>query len=122
MLHGTPAIGHSFDWDLWLAAAPAGLAVPEDRPARPPLVYTSGTTGRARGTEVRWVSGPVADSSAYLAANLRPVRFPAGPAPGVRPPAAQRAPDRPAPSGGGATVVVLGRSTGSLPQPDRAWR
>ncbi|MDX2550310.1 AMP-binding protein [Streptomyces stelliscabiei] len=79
VLHGTPAIGHSFDWDLWLAAAPAGLAVPEDRPARPPLVYTSGTTGRARGTEVRWVSGPVADSSAYLAAISARSGFPPGP-------------------------------------------
>ncbi|SNS87307.1 AMP-binding protein [Rhodococcoides kyotonense] len=28
------------------------------RRARPPLVYTSGTTGRARGTEVRWLPAP----------------------------------------------------------------
>ncbi|WP_159061274.1 AMP-binding protein, partial [Streptomyces europaeiscabiei] len=36
VLHGTPAIGHAFDWDLWLAAAPAGRTVAADRPARPP--------------------------------------------------------------------------------------
>lgn len=79
VLHGTPAIGHAFDWDLWLASAPAGSAVPADRPARPPLVYTSGTTGRARGTEVRWVNGPVADSAAYLAAISARSGFPPGP-------------------------------------------
>ncbi|QYX81743.1 AMP-binding protein [Streptomyces akebiae] len=77
--HGTAPIGHAFDWDLWLAAAPAGHALPADRPARPPLVYTSGTTGRARGTEVRWVSGPVADASAYLAAMSARPGFPPGP-------------------------------------------
>ena len=77
--HGTPAAGHAFDWDQWLAAAPAGRTLPTDRPARPPLVYTSGTTGRARGTEVRWVSGPVADSSAYLAAMSARPGFPPGP-------------------------------------------
>ncbi|KUO09382.1 AMP-binding protein [Streptomyces sp. DSM 15324] len=77
--HGTPATGHAFDWDRWLAAAPAGSPLPAGRPARPPLVYTSGTTGRARGTEVRWVSGPVADSTAYLAAVSARPGFPPGP-------------------------------------------
>lgn len=79
VLHGTPAIGHAFDWDLWLAATPAGRTLPTERPARPPLVYTSGTTGRARGTEVRWVSGPVANSSAYLVAMAARPGFPPGP-------------------------------------------
>ncbi|CAM5256672.1 AMP-binding protein [Streptomyces aurantiogriseus] len=79
VMHGTPPLGHAFDWDLWLAAAPAGRALPGDRPARPPLVYTSGTTGRARGTEVRWVSGPVAGSSAYLTAMAARPGFPPGP-------------------------------------------
>jgi acyl-coenzyme A synthetase/AMP-(fatty) acid ligase len=41
-------------WDDWLASAPE-LVVP-DRPANPPLVYTSGTTGRSRGTHVRWAT------------------------------------------------------------------
>ncbi|MEU2268288.1 AMP-binding protein [Streptomyces olindensis] len=76
--HGTEPAGHAFDWDLWLGAAPAGT-VPPDRPARPPLVYTSGTTGRARGTEVRWVSGPVTDSAAYLAELAARPGFPPGP-------------------------------------------
>ncbi|MDN0196709.1 AMP-binding protein [Streptomyces sp. S.PNR 29] len=76
--HGTEPAGHAFDWDLWLGAAPA-TAAPADRPARPLLVYTSGTTGRARGTEVRWVSGPVADSAAYLAELAARPGFPPGP-------------------------------------------
>ncbi|MFE6617744.1 AMP-binding protein [Streptomyces sp. NPDC057740] len=79
VMHGTTAIGHAFDWDLRLAAAPAGRSLPTDRPARPQLVYTSGITGRARATEVRWVSGPVADASAYLAAMSAPPGFPLGP-------------------------------------------
>jgi len=79
VLHGTPALGHAFDWDRWLAAASTGHPLPEGRPARPPLVYTSGTTGRARGTEVRWVSDPVAGSSAYLAAMSARPGFPPGP-------------------------------------------
>ncbi|MEU3341536.1 AMP-binding protein [Streptomyces sp. NPDC006668] len=76
--HGTEPAGHAFDWELWLKAAPATPA-PTDRPARPPLVYTSGTTGRARGTEVRWVSGDIADSAAYLAALAARSGFPPGP-------------------------------------------
>ncbi|MEU1268351.1 AMP-binding protein [Streptomyces sp. NPDC005799] len=76
--HGTEPAGHAFDWEPWLKAAPATPA-PTDRPARPPLVYTSGTTGRARGTEVRWVSGDIADSAAYLAALAARSGFPPGP-------------------------------------------
>lgn len=45
-------------WSRWTTGQP--VTVPAgDRPARPPLVYTSGTTGRARGTEVRWAEPPV---------------------------------------------------------------
>lgn len=79
VIHGTPAIGHAFQWDLWLKAAPTRRSLPTDRPARPPLVYTSGTTGRARGTEVRWVNGPVTGNSAYLAAISARSGFPPGP-------------------------------------------
>lgn len=78
VLHGTPATGHAFGWEQWLARMPVP-AVPTDRPARPPLVYTSGTTGRARGTEVRWVSDPAADSAAYLTAVAARPGFPPGP-------------------------------------------
>lgn len=54
-------------WSEWTtgpaAAIPAG-----DRPARPPLVYTSGTTGRARGTEVRWAEPPASPSGPGVSA------------------------------------------------------
>jgi acyl-CoA synthetase (AMP-forming)/AMP-acid ligase II len=44
-------------WEDWLAAAPVRDTLPATvRPANPPLVYTSGTTGRARGTHVRWAT------------------------------------------------------------------
>ena len=53
-------------WDDWLAAAPDREALPDTlRPANPPLVYTSGTTGRARGTHVRWATLG-GSSQAYL--------------------------------------------------------
>ena len=39
------------DWDTWLAAAPAGPP-PDDRPIRPNLLFTSGTTGRPKATEL----------------------------------------------------------------------
>ena len=47
----------------WAAATAPGHSAtasvaPAQRPARPPLVYTSGTTGRARGTQVRWLPAP----------------------------------------------------------------
>jgi acyl-CoA synthetase (AMP-forming)/AMP-acid ligase II len=38
---------------------------PDHRPARPPLVYTSGTTGRARGTEVHWLPAPAANAADF---------------------------------------------------------
>jgi long-chain acyl-CoA synthetase len=41
-------------WNEWLAAAPAGVG--PDRRANPPIVYTSGTTGRPRGSHVRWAT------------------------------------------------------------------
>ena len=46
--------GRVIAWDDWLAAAPALRA--SARPANPPLVYTSGTTGRSRGSHVRWAT------------------------------------------------------------------
>ncbi|WP_131746993.1 AMP-binding protein [Frankia sp. Cppng1_Ct_nod] len=49
------------------------------RPARPPLVYTSGTTGRPRGTEVRWTAPTPATAVAYAAALAARSGFPAGP-------------------------------------------
>lgn len=63
-------------WDEWTArTAPADWP---DRPARPAMVYTSGTTGRARGTQTRWVLGPVADHRAYLGRLRERAQFPDG--------------------------------------------
>lgn len=39
------------EWDQWLAAAPGGPPV-DDRPIRPNLLFTSGTTGRPKATEL----------------------------------------------------------------------
>ncbi|MFE9442198.1 AMP-binding protein [Streptomyces sp. NPDC006602] len=78
VVHGTPAKDDAIDWAQWLAEAEP-VPAPVGRPARPPLVYTSGTTGRARGTEVRWVQGPVTDSAAYLEAVAARPGFPPGP-------------------------------------------
>jgi long-chain acyl-CoA synthetase len=43
--------GSARDWQEWLAEAPAGEA-PSDRVPRPNLLYTSGTTGRPKGTDL----------------------------------------------------------------------
>lgn len=48
-------------WSQWTTGAAATIPA-ADRSARPPLVYTSGTTGRARGTEVRWAEPPASSS------------------------------------------------------------
>lgn len=66
------------DWYAWLAAAPDRAAFPE-RPARAVMVYTSGTTGRARGTETRWVLAPVETSSDYVRVLRERAQFPPGP-------------------------------------------
>jgi len=56
--------------------------VPPDagrRPPRPPLVYTSGTTGRARGAEVRWTVTLPRTAAEYVAAITAESGFPPGP-------------------------------------------
>jgi long-chain acyl-CoA synthetase len=66
-------------WTDWLAAAPP---VPPDaglRPPRPLLVYTSGTTGRARGAEVRWTVTVPRTAAEYVAAITAESGFPPGP-------------------------------------------
>ncbi len=65
-------------WEDWLAAAPRDVDFPA-RPARPAMVYTSGTTGRARGTQTRWVLDPVADHREYLDRLRARAQFPEGP-------------------------------------------
>jgi len=66
-------------WPDWLRSAPP---VPQDagqRPPRPLLVYTSGTTGRARGAEVRWTVTLPRTAAEYVAAITAESSFPAGP-------------------------------------------
>lgn len=64
-------------WDDWIASAPARPDWP-DRPARPAMVYTSGTTGRARGTQTRWVLAAVDTHLEYLAKLRERAQFPDG--------------------------------------------
>jgi long-chain acyl-CoA synthetase len=66
-------------WRAWLDGAPPVPAEAAARPPRPPLVYTSGTTGRARGTEVRWTDGLPATAAEYVEAVAAAVTFPPGP-------------------------------------------
>ena len=68
----------AIDWDAWIASAPLRDDFP-DRPARPAMVYTSGTTGRARGTQTRWVLAPVATHREYLDKLRERAQFPEGP-------------------------------------------
>ena len=69
-------------WDAWLAtehAAAVAVQPAEGRPAAPMLVYTSGTTGRPRATEVRWVAGAHATAAGYLRALVDESHTPEGP-------------------------------------------
>jgi len=79
VVHGTadvPAPGVA--WSTWIAG---GRRLPEDvdRPAQPMLVYTSGTTGRARGTQVRWAPSTVTSARDYAATLAARSGFPDGP-------------------------------------------
>ena len=81
--HGTPGTTGVPDgvlaWADWLRSAPQ---VPPDagqRPPRPLLVYTSGTTGRARGAEVRWTVTLPHTAGEYVAAITAESGFPPGP-------------------------------------------
>jgi long-chain acyl-CoA synthetase len=74
-----PPAASVLPWATWLASAPP---VPPDagqRPPRPLLVYTSGTTGRARGAEVRWTVTLPQTAAEYVAAITAESGFPAGP-------------------------------------------
>ena len=51
----------------------------ESRPPRPLLVYTSGTTGRARGAEVRWTVTLPDTARDYVDAITAESAFPPGP-------------------------------------------
>lgn len=77
VVHGAPAPEGALAWSEWVASQAPRDELPEG-PAVPMMVYTSGTTGRARGTEVRWV--PVKPDSAgeYLDLLRSKPHLPAG--------------------------------------------
>jgi acyl-CoA synthetase (AMP-forming)/AMP-acid ligase II len=64
-------------FDGWLGATPTPPHV--DRPAATLLVYTSGTTGRPKGTEMRWLRRLPATVGEHLAAVAAGSPFPPGP-------------------------------------------
>jgi acyl-CoA synthetase (AMP-forming)/AMP-acid ligase II len=77
--YGTDTQDGVLTWENWLRSAPP---VPPDagqRPPRPLLVYTSGTTGRARGAEVRWTVTLPHTAAEYVAAITAESGFPPGP-------------------------------------------
>jgi acyl-CoA synthetase (AMP-forming)/AMP-acid ligase II len=63
----------------WLADRPAPAARAGDRPARTLLVYTSGTTGRPKGTEMRWLRSLPPTVGEHLAELAARSPFPPGP-------------------------------------------
>ncbi|WP_255326186.1 class I adenylate-forming enzyme family protein [Williamsia sp. D3] len=65
--HNAPAADGVVTWADFLDSptTSGATAAPGQRPARPPLVYTSGTTGRARGTEVHWLPAPAANAADF---------------------------------------------------------
>lgn len=67
----------AISWDAWLAETTLVTDFPT-RPARPIMVYTSGTTGRARGTETRWVLAKCETSKDYLDKLCAKASYPAG--------------------------------------------
>ncbi len=79
VVHGAAdAPGTAVGWDAWTGSRrtlPGDL----DRPARPLLVYTSGTTGKARGTQVRWAPTTITSARAYAEVLASRSGFPAGP-------------------------------------------
>lgn len=79
VVHGTGAPDGVLAWEEWLSSAPPVPPEAGQRPPRPPLVYTSGTTGRARGAEVRWTVTVPATAAEYVAAITAESAFPPGP-------------------------------------------
>lgn len=70
--------GSAIPWGAWTGSGhvlPADL----DREARPLLVYTSGTTGRPRGTPVRWAPSTISSAREYAAVLAARSGFPPGP-------------------------------------------
>ncbi|ORM35966.1 AMP-binding protein [Williamsia sp. 1135] len=79
IVHNAEVSGGTVPWQEVVTPAEAPSSTgPTDRPARPPLVYTSGTTGRARGTQVRWLPAPVDTAQEYADAVAARSGYPAG--------------------------------------------
>src|SRR5919198_3969904 len=79
VVHGSEPPQGAASWREWLDSAPALPPNADQRPPRPLLVYTSGTTGRARGAEVRWTLGLPQTAADYVAAITEESAFPPGP-------------------------------------------
>ncbi|WP_213571329.1 AMP-binding protein [Rhodococcus sp. USK13] len=78
--HGTDTTGARLrEWTTALLDTRLSENVADNREPRPPIVYTSGTTGRARGTEVRWLPRRFDTAGAYASALAARRSFPAGP-------------------------------------------
>jgi len=79
VVHGADAsASDGTAWPEWLASAPPLPPDAGSRPPKPLLVYTSGTTGRARGAEVRWTLETPPTADAYIEAITAESAFPAG--------------------------------------------
>ena len=79
VVHGADAPDGVLAWPDWLRSAPPVAPDAGQRPPRPLLVYTSGTTGRARGAQVRWTVTLPRTADEYVAAITAESSFPAGP-------------------------------------------
>jgi long-chain acyl-CoA synthetase len=79
VVHGTDDLPEGTTaWGTWTGGGRV-LPASTDRPARPVLVYTSGTTGKARGTPVRWAPSTVTGAAEYAEQLAGRSGFPAGP-------------------------------------------
>ncbi|HEY2832780.1 MAG TPA: AMP-binding protein [Sporichthyaceae bacterium] len=79
VVHGADAPQGTVAWTDWVQRPPPKLTLAA-HPARPLLVFTSGTTGHAGATEVCWLRGTGApDAHAYVAAIAAESGFPDGP-------------------------------------------
>jgi acyl-CoA synthetase (AMP-forming)/AMP-acid ligase II len=79
VVHGAPTPRGFVAWDEWTSAMPRDTEL-ASRPATPLMVYTSGTTGRARATPVSWVPPRAVNSALdYLNHLASRSAFPDGP-------------------------------------------
>jgi long-chain acyl-CoA synthetase len=78
VVHGSvTASAAATSWSSWLAGYEPATERPAGAP-QPLMVFTSGTTGRARATEVQWVADGAATAADYLDALCDRPHLPAG--------------------------------------------